>query len=182
MGSILNPGARIASVSGSVTDRRHEFAEIAAYEAVEYITGDYMSEYNMTTRGGAKTSNGVDVSSSEHEDCFLESILPALGDLARRRIKVAVNAGASDTRKLYETLQAEIAARQLDLRVAWVEGDEVMEAVSKAIDSGSEFKSLTTGKALKDWSYKPVYAQCYLGAFGIVEGFNQGADTVVCGR
>lgn len=145
MGSIYTSGARIASVSGSVTDRRFEFAEMAAYEDVQYIIGDYMSEYNMTTRGAAKINICSDDPTSEFEDCFLESILPALNHLASRRIKVAVNAGASDTQKLYETLQAEINARQLDLRVAWVEGDEVMEAVTKAIDSGNAFKSLTTG-------------------------------------
>lgn len=145
MGSIPRPSARIASVSGSVTDRRHEFAEIAAHEDVQYITGDYMSEYNMTTRGGAKTTGGSETTKTEYEDCFLESILPALSHLSERRIKVAVNAGASDTRRLCETLQAEIDSRGLDLRVAWVEGDEVMSAVTKAIVSGTDFRSLTTG-------------------------------------
>ncbi|KAK5168188.1 uncharacterized protein LTR77_006756 [Saxophila tyrrhenica] len=183
MGSISPPKARIASVSGSVTDRRHEFAEIAAHEDVQYITGDYMSEYNMTTRGGGKTvGSSSDIAKTEYEDCFLESILPALPHLSERRIKVAVNAGASDTRKLYEILQAEIDAQKLDLRVAWVEGDEVMAAVTKAIDSGEGFTSLTTGKKLSGWAYEPIYAQCYLGAFGIVEGLRQGADIVVCGR
>jgi hypothetical protein len=39
-----------------------------------------------------------------------------------------------------------------------------------------------TGEALKDWSYTPIYAQCYLGGAGIAEALQQGADIVICGR
>ena len=35
---------------------------------------------------------------------------------------------------------------------------------------------------LSSWDFEAVYAQCYLGCWGIVEGFRQGADIVVCGR
>lgn len=35
---------------------------------------------------------------------------------------------------------------------------------------------------MSDWKYEPVYAQCYLGSFGIVEAFKHEADIVVCGR
>lgn len=29
---------------------------------------------------------------------------------------------------------------------------------------------------------EPIYAQCYLGSWGIVEAFKHGADIVICGR
>ncbi|PLB50098.1 DUF1446-domain-containing protein [Aspergillus steynii IBT 23096] len=171
---------RIASASGSVTDRRHGLAELARTENVQFIVGDWMSEYNMTTRGGAKVnSNQV---SSEFETSFLESIEPALPDLTSRGIKVAVNAGASDTKKLHDALVKIIKTKGLDLKVAWIEGDEVSGVLQKAIQSGREFTSLTTGKSLSDWGFTPIYAQCYIGAWGIVEAFEQEADIVLCGR
>lgn len=143
MGSLGAPVVRIASASGSVTDRRHGFAELAKDEDVHFIVGDWMSEYNMTTRGGAKAKGDFDT--SEFEECFLESIVPALDHLARRNIKVAVNAGASDTRKLHQVLTNIIQEKGLDLKVAWIEGDEVFDAVEKAIQAGETFRSLTTG-------------------------------------
>ena len=134
---------RIASASGSVTDRRHGFADLAKNEDVHFIVGDWMSEYNMTTRGGSKVgSNG---SSEEFETSFLEAFLPALPHLASRKIKVAVNAGASDTKKLYDIVVKEIDSRGLNINVAWIGGDEVFDIVKEAFNHGSKFKSLTTG-------------------------------------
>ncbi|KAG4441945.1 hypothetical protein IFR05_002564 [Cadophora sp. M221] len=180
MPSATQKPLRIASASGSVTDRRYGFAALAKTEDVSFIVGDFMSEYNMTTRGGAK-SNG-DESSAEFEECFLESIIPALPDLAKNGIKVAVNAGGSDTKKLHDALLAIVQKQGLSLKIAWVEGDEVSDIVQKSLESGHHFKSLTTGKNLADWEFKPIYAQCYLGSWGIVEAFKHGADIVLCGR
>lgn len=140
---------RIASASGSVTDRRHGFKELAETEDVDFIVGDWMSEYNMTTRGGAKVESNAQ--SSEFEPSFLESIEPALPYLDSRRIKVAVNAGASDPEKLHNYLVEKIASLGLNLKVAWIEGDEVTETVNKAIEAGADsFTSLTTGTF---WAY-----------------------------
>jgi hypothetical protein len=190
---------RIASASGSVTDRRAGFKELAETEDIDFIVGDWMSEYNMTTRGAAKVNSKEQ--SNEYESSFLEAIEPALPSLASRRIKVAVNAGASDPKKLHDYLKNKIASLGLDLKLAWIEGDEVTETVKKAIESGDELISLTTGiasiiekeknarltllqigKKLSEWNLQTIYAQCYLGAWGIAEAFKQGADIVLCGR
>lgn len=135
---------RIASASGSVTDRRHGFAELARNEDVDFIVGDWMSEYNMTTRGGAKVNS--DASTQEFEECFLESIQPALAALASNGIKVAVNAGASDTEKLHNVLNEMVKKQNLNLKIAWVGGDEVSDIVQESIKAGNPFRSLTTSE------------------------------------
>lgn len=134
---------RIASASGSVTDRRFGLAELAHSENIQFIVGDWMSEYNMTSRGGAKIKENMQ--SSEFETSFMESIEPALEDLAARKIKVAVNAGASDTKKLHDVAASVIQEKGLDLKVAWVEGDEVSDLLQQAVNAGEEFINLTTG-------------------------------------
>ncbi|KAH6704241.1 hypothetical protein BKA61DRAFT_680494 [Leptodontidium sp. MPI-SDFR-AT-0119] len=179
MGSAVEKPLRIASASGSVTDRRYGFAALAKEEDVSFIVGDWMSEYNMTARGGAKVGGSE---TGEYEQCFLESIIPALPDLAKRGIKVAVNAGASDTEKLHHSLSQTVEDLGLNLKIAWVSGDEVSDIVLKRYRSGNPFKSLTTGKTLSDWGHEPIYAQCYLGSWGIVEALHAGADIVLCGR
>ena len=147
MSSVDNKPLRIASASCSVTDRRHAFAELAKNEEIQYIVGDWMSEYNMTTRGGAKVG-GDGTSAGEFEYSFLEALEPALPHLQSKGIKVAVNAGASDTQKLYYVVVDMIKKAGLNLKVGWVGGDEVMDAVQKTKNAGQSFRSLTTGKPL----------------------------------
>lgn len=38
------------------------------------------------------------------------------------------------------------------------------------------------GRKISDWGFEPIYAQCYLGGWGIVEAFKHDADIVLCGR
>lgn len=134
---------RIASASGSVTNRRVGFKELAETEDVEFIVGNWMTEYNVTTRDAAKVNSKAQ--SNEFEYSFLEAIEPALPFLASRRIKVAVNAGASDPEKLHNYLKDKIASLGLNPKLAWIECDEVTETVKKAIETGDELTSLTTG-------------------------------------
>lgn len=143
MGSVSYLKLRVASASGSVTDRRHGFADLAKNEDVQFIVGDWMSEYNMTIRGGGKVNSSG--ATNEFETSFLEAIEPSLGDLEKNKIKVAVNAGASDTKKLHDVIVQKIKNSGLNLKVAWVGGDEVIEVVRKALKDGEDFTSLTTG-------------------------------------
>lgn len=60
----------------------------------------------------------------------------ALPHLVRRHIRVSVNAGGSDTRRLCEDLMAIIQSEGLGLKVAYVEGDEAFSAVEQAVEQG----------------------------------------------
>lgn len=47
----------------------------------------------------------------------------------------------------------------LDLKVAWVDGDEVMDTVKSLMAKGEKFENTNWGGALKDWEHEPVAAQ-----------------------
>lgn len=48
---------------------------------------------------------------------FLQALEPALEDLARHRIKLAVNAGVADTESLYKVVSQMVQSKGLDLKV-----------------------------------------------------------------
>lgn len=173
---------RIGGCSGSGVDRRDAIRQFAANhesDPVDVIIGDWMSEANMTAKGVMRTEDAGDA----YEATFLEALEPALADLAKHKIKLAANAGASDTEKLHRVVAKLVEARGLDLKVAWVSGDEVLPAVQRALDEGkSTFENVYTGEVLKEWKFKPLYAQAYLGGLGIATAFSKGADIVLCGR
>lgn len=150
-----------------------------AHDPVDVIMGDWMSEANMTSRAALKTDNGGEA----YEPTFIESLEPALPHIAKHHIKIAVNAGASDTALLHKVVTEMVKAQGLSLKVAWISGDEVLPAVQKAQREGnSTFENICTGEKLDAWKFEPIYAQAYLGGLGIAAAFAEGADIVVCGR
>ena len=96
---------------------------------------------------------------------------------------MAVNAGASDTRHLHDLVVEMVHKKGLKLDVAYISGDEVLPAVRKAQAEGkSQFENLCTGELLGEWAFEPIYAQAYLGGWGIAKAFEMGAHIVICGR
>ncbi|KAK6431388.1 hypothetical protein LTR95_012452 [Oleoguttula sp. CCFEE 5521] len=173
---------RIAGVSGAATDRRQAMAQMAANhprDPIDVMIGDWLSEANMTSRGVARSGN----EGASYEPTFLEALQPALENIARYGIKVAVNAGASDTKLLHQVVTEIVAKQGLSLKVAYISGDEVFPAIQEAIRTGSSaFENICTGEQLADWKFEPLYAQAYLGGLGIAQALSDGADVVVCGR
>lgn len=148
-------------------------------DPIDVLTGDWMSEGNMTVRAGSKMSGNLEA----YEPTFLEALVPALPYIAKYRIKVAVNAGAADTKKLYEVVTKLVKEKGHDLSVAWISGDEVLPQLLDAQKRGeSPFENICTGQNLGDWEFEPMYAQAYLGGLGIAKALEKGADIVICGR
>lgn len=134
----------------------------------------------MTARGAGLVDRPEVIA---YEPTFLEALVPALPSLSRYKIRVAVNAGASGTESLHKAVCKLISDAGLDLKVAWISGDEVLPAVESALSSkSSPFENVHTGVTLADWTFKPIYAQAYLGGLGIAAAFQAGADIVLCGR
>lgn len=170
------------------------FARAYPTDPVDVIICDFLSEANMSVTAARKIESALSGSPKgssfagagpAFEAVFLEAVEPALYDLAKYRIKVAVNAGASDTEGLYRSVLAMIGKKGLtaNLKVAWISGDEVLPAISSGLKAGtSKFKNIYTDEDLNSWSFEPIYAQAYLGGLGIAAAFSAGADIVICGR
>lgn len=90
---------------------------------------------------------------------FMDNLSPAMPYLKSKSIKVAVNAGASDTELLANLVAEEVKKQGLDLKVGWVSGDEVTETVKRLQEAGEAFPSLMNGKPLKEWGHDIISAQ-----------------------
>lgn len=170
------------------------FAKNTITDPIDVIIADYMSEGNMAVAGARKVdaasagqlfsdSNPLSLQAPAFEASFLEALEPALDDLAKHKIKVAVNAGAGDTEGLYRVVLDMIKKKGLNIPVAWISGDEVLPAVQRSLQNGtSTFKNVYTDESLSEWKFEPIYAQAYLGGLGIAEAFSKGAQIVIAGR
>jgi hypothetical protein len=189
----LRRAVRVAGSSGGFSDRVRAIHDLAKNDDVDVIVGDWLSELTMTIQGTAKVKKQQELAgkqlSFEEEvqnamfaENFLDCFEPAIEHIARRGIKLAVNAGASDTEILAKLVKKKIAERGFNLKVAWVEGDDVTGAVKGLMEKGEKFNSLMHGKSVAEWGLDPVCAQCYLGGLGIAKALTEGADIVICGR
>lgn len=182
-----NRPIRIGGASGGFTDRQRSILSFARDNDVDVIIGDWMSEMTMQWHGATKaesanTGQTIPASIGAFDPSFIGTLTPALPYLQQRRVKVAVNAGASDPEKLASLVSAIIQEQGLDLKVAWIQGDEVMDVVRSLMQHGEKFENICFGGNLEDWPFEPIAAQCYLGGAGIAEAFRAGADIVICGR
>jgi Acyclic terpene utilisation family protein AtuA len=155
---------RIAGSSGGFTDRQRAIHSLAQCD-VDVIVGDWMSECTMSWHGAAKSAILVKGDDRERpglfDPSFMANVTPALPLLAEKGIKLAVNAGASDTEMLAKTMEKAIKDAGLSdkLKVAWIEGDEVLDVVNKLLKQGEKLENICFGGELKDWGFDPVAAQ-----------------------
>jgi hypothetical protein len=168
--------------SGCAADRRNAMELLASkcsVDPIDVIVGDWMSESNMTARANTKFNGQLDA----YEPTFLEALQPALPHIAKFGIKVAVNAGASDTQKLHGFVTKMVRDANLKLNVAWISGDEVLPQLLDLQRKGSShFENICTAETLDEWTFESMYAQAYLGGLGIAAALDEGADIVICGR
>lgn len=127
---------------------------------LDYLTGDYLAELTMLILARDRARNpGLGYAKT-----FLRQLEESLGLALDQGVKIVANAGGLNPAAL-ATAVRELADRLgLTVNVAHVEGDDL---VSRADQLGFG---------------APLSANAYLGAWGIADCLNSGADVVVAGR
>lgn len=164
---------RIGNFSGYLGDRYTAIDEVLAGDPVDVLMGDYLAEITLAALAG---------SGGGYVGYFLKQLAPHLATIAERGIKVVTNAGGFDPAGLAVALREVLAEAGVSLRVAHVEGDNVLDGLAGFHAEGHGMEHLDTGAPLKDWGVDPIAANAYLGGFGIASALSAGADIVVTGR
>ena len=98
-------------------------------------------------------------------------------EIARRGIKVATNAGGVNPASCKRALENVIGELGLSLKVAIVQGDDVMPLIDQL--RAENLREAVSGKRLPD---RLLTANAYLGALPIKAALEGGADIVITGR
>ncbi len=158
----MTPAVRIGNYSGFYGDRLSAMREMLTGGELDYLTGDYLAELTMLilARDRAKSPD------RGYAKTFLVQLEECLGLALDRGVRIVANAGGLNPAGLAQAVR-ELADRLgLSVRVAHVEGDDLLPRAEE----------LGFGAAA------PLAANAYLGAWGIVDCLNSGADVVVTGR
>ncbi|WP_139825385.1 acyclic terpene utilization AtuA family protein [Mycobacterium conspicuum] len=151
---------RIANCSGFYGDRLSAMREMLTGGEVDYVTGDYLAELTMLILGRDKMKHPE----RGYAKTFLTQLEESLGLARDRGVRIVANAGGLNPAGLADAVRALADRLGIDARIAHVEGDDLLPRAAE----------LGLGT--------PLTANAYLGAWGIVDCLNDGADVVVTGR
>jgi len=163
MASASGAPVRIANCSGFYGDRLSAMREMLTGDPgapVDFITGDYLAELTMLILGRDRMKHP----DRGYAKTFLTQLEDCLGEARDRGVRIVANAGGLNPAGLADAVRALAARLGIDARVAHVEGDDLAPRAAE-LGLGS-----------------PLTANAYLGAWGIVDCLNAGADVVVTGR
>src|SRR5271168_381662 len=145
---------RIGNCSGFYGDRHSAMREMLTGGELDYVTGDYLAELTMLILGRDKMKHP----DRGYAKTFLTQLDQCLGEAHDRGVRIVANAGGLNPAGLADAVRALADRLGIPAQIAHVEGD----------DLGPRAAELGLGT--------PLTANAYLGAWGIVDCLNAGAD------
>jgi Acyclic terpene utilisation family protein AtuA len=151
---------RIGNCSGFYGDRLAAMREMLTGGDLDYLTGDYLAELTMLILGRDRMKNP----DRGYAKTFLAQLEDCLGLALENKVRIVTNAGGLNPAGLADAVRTLAERLGLPVNVAHVEGDDLLPRAAE----------LGLGQ--------PLTANAYLGAWGIVDCLDGGADVVVTGR
>jgi hypothetical protein len=169
---------RIANCSGFYGDHHIAAKEMVEGGPIDFLTGDYLAELTMLILWKACQKDPR----AGYARTFLTQMEQVLGTCVDRGIKVVSNAGGLNPSGLARDLRSLAERLGVGVKIAHIEGDDITPRIPEFLKGGYDLANLDTGVPLKEANVTAITANAYLGAWGIVEALNSGADIVICGR
>lgn len=166
----------IGGASGFWGDAARSTPQLLASGKLDYLVYDYLAEITMSIMARARAK---DASKGYALDFVSVAMQQNLQQIAKQKVKVISNAGGVNPRACAEALRALISSQGLNLTVACIEGDDLIDQCEHL--SAANLDEMFSGGAFPAAeSLQSINA--YLGAFPIAEALGLGADIVITGR
>ena len=170
---------KIANCSGFYGDRLSAAKEMVDGGPIDVLTGDYLAELTMAILYGQKIQRGE---KAGYVGTFLKQLKQIASSCSEKNIKVVSNAGGLNPKSMADEVKNILDSEGLNLKVAYIDGDDFMDKFDELKKNGEELKNLDTGASLFKQSLPAVSANYYLGCWGIKKALDEGADIVICPR
>ncbi len=146
---------------------------------LDYLTLDYLAEVTMSIMQKLRARDPR----MGYATDFVRLVDRVLPDLLAKDVKVIANAGGVNPAACKDAVLEVIAKHGVKgVKVAIVEGDDVLERLDELLASGEELRNMDTGEPLSTVRDRVTSANVYLGAFPVAEALASGAQIVITGR
>jgi hypothetical protein len=163
----------IGCASGFWGDSAYAAAQLVGRGRIDYLVSDYLAEITLSLLARARAKSP----DAGYPPDFVAAHAPLLPEIRRRGIRVVSNAGGMNPRACRDALAKAAADAGVGLRIAIVEGDDLMSRVE-------ELRALAPAEMSSGAPLPARLASCnaYLGARPIAAALAMGADVVLTGR
>ena len=165
---------KIGCASGFWGDTNTAAFQLVHMSDINYLVFDYLSEITMSIMAKAKMT---EPSHGYALDFVSRVMTPLIKKIADKKIKVVSNAGGVNPLACRDALQQVISNAGLDLKVAVVLGDDLMDQHPELQKKNT--KEMFSGE---DLPAHVASSNAYLGAVAIRDALDLGADIVITGR
>jgi hypothetical protein len=142
---------------------------------VDYLVFDNLAEGSIGAFGQMAARDPACGFAAEFAATY---VLPWLGEMLAKKVKVITNAGALNPRGCAEAMAQAADKLGFKPRIAFVEGDDLRDRADELRAVG--YRDMFSGAAFPE---KPVTSiNAYIGGFPIAAALARGADIVVTGR
>ena len=170
---------KIANCSGFYGDKLSAAKELVDGGPIDVLTGDYLAELTMTILYNQKLQRGED---KGYVGTFLKQIKEVAKSCKEKNIKIISNAGGLNPKSMADEIKKILDDQSIDMKVAYIDGDDLLPRIDELSNDGEAFQNMDKKIPLIDSGYTTLTANAYLGAWGIKEALDNGADIVVCPR
>jgi hypothetical protein len=146
---------------------------------VDYLTFDYLAEITMSIMQKARMKNPE----LGYATDFVKLVGRIIKTCKDKNIKIIANAGGVNPKGCLEAIKKIIRDQNITgVKIAIVEGDDILAQLPELMASGEKFSNLETGEDIATVRERITSANVYIGAKPIADALAQGADIVVTGR